>query len=82
MHRGLPFAQGGRSRFQGVRGRCGWYGRPISRTAHLHWKQLGAKLPRRHGLAAFDFDAATVVLTEASSRRRARLYVVHVHDVN
>jgi len=36
----------------------------------------GAKLPAKVGLAAFDFDAATIALTEAGTKRRASLHVV------
>lgn len=36
----------------------------------------GAKVPGKVGLAAFDFDNGTLVLTEAGSKRRASLYLV------
>jgi len=36
----------------------------------------GAKIPGRVGLAAFDFDVGTLLLTEASSKKRASLFVV------
>lgn len=35
-----------------------------------------AKIPGRVGLAAFDFDPGTLILTEASSKKRASLHVV------
>lgn len=36
----------------------------------------GAKVPGKAGLAAFDFDDGTLMLTEAGSKRRASLYLV------
>jgi formamidopyrimidine-DNA glycosylase len=45
-------------------------------AGRLRWKKAGAKLPRRAGLAAFDFASGTLVLAEAGSKRRASLYVV------
>ena len=46
-------------------------------AGRLHWKKPGAGLPGRHGLAAFDFADGTLILTEAGSKRRAALHVVH-----
>jgi formamidopyrimidine-DNA glycosylase len=45
-------------------------------AGRLHWKKPGAALGGRISLAAFDFAAGSLVLTEASSRKRASLYVV------
>jgi formamidopyrimidine-DNA glycosylase len=45
-------------------------------AGRLHWKDPGAKLPGRVGLAAFDFPGGTLVLTEAGTKRRAALHVV------
>ncbi|HKB04555.1 MAG TPA: DNA-formamidopyrimidine glycosylase family protein, partial [Gemmataceae bacterium] len=45
-------------------------------AGRLHWKERGAKPPGKIGLAAFDFPDGTLVLTEASSKRRASLHVV------
>jgi formamidopyrimidine-DNA glycosylase len=45
-------------------------------AGRLHWKPSGAKLPGRAGLAAFDFPAGTLVLTEAGTKRRAALHLV------
>jgi formamidopyrimidine-DNA glycosylase len=45
-------------------------------AGRLHWKEPGAKLPGRMGLAAFDFPAGTLVLTEAGTKRRASLHLV------
>lgn len=46
-------------------------------AGRLRWKKKAdAKLPRKTGLAAFDFANGTLILTEAGSKRRASLYVV------
>ena len=45
-------------------------------AGRLHWKAPGASLPKRGGLAAFDFPLGTLTLTEAGSKRRASLHVV------
>jgi len=45
-------------------------------AGRLHWKPPDAKLAGKYNLAAFDFPAGTLVLTEAGTKRRAALYVV------
>lgn len=45
-------------------------------AGRLHWHPKGAKPPARRGLAAFDFENGTLVLTEAGTKRRASLHVV------
>jgi formamidopyrimidine-DNA glycosylase len=45
-------------------------------AGRLHWRPPHAKLSGRNALAAFDFPAGSLVLTEAGSKRRASLYVV------
>lgn len=45
-------------------------------AGRLHWKDRGAKLPGKIGLAAFDFSNGTLILTEAGSKRRASLHVI------
>jgi formamidopyrimidine-DNA glycosylase len=45
-------------------------------AGRLQWKDAGAPVPARVGLAAFEFTTGTLVLTEASTRRRATLHVV------
>ena len=45
-------------------------------AGRLHWKPPQAKLAGRNALAAFDFAAGSLVLTEAGSKRRASLHVV------
>jgi formamidopyrimidine-DNA glycosylase len=46
-------------------------------AGRLHWKPLGAKLARKYGLAAFDFPRGTLLMTEAGTKKRASLYLVH-----
>jgi formamidopyrimidine-DNA glycosylase len=46
-------------------------------AGRLHWRQSGAPLARRIGLAAFDFPDGTLVLTEVASKKRAALHAVH-----
>jgi formamidopyrimidine-DNA glycosylase len=45
-------------------------------AGRLHWKERGAKLARKLGLAAFDFAEGTLTLTEAGSKKRASLHLV------
>ena len=45
-------------------------------AGRLHWRKPGAKLGGRQMLAAFDFPAGSLVLTEAGARRRASLHVL------
>jgi formamidopyrimidine-DNA glycosylase len=45
-------------------------------AGRLHLKPRGARLAPKVGLAAFDFPEATVVLTEASTRKRAAIHLV------
>ena len=45
-------------------------------AGRLHWKPTGAPIPRRAGLAAFDFPSGTLLLTEAGTKHRASLHVV------
>jgi formamidopyrimidine-DNA glycosylase len=45
-------------------------------AGRLHWRPRGAPLNRKLGLAAFDFASGTLVLTEASRKRRANLHLV------
>ena len=44
-------------------------------AGRLRWKPPGAVIPGRLGLAAFDFPAGTLLLTEAGSKHRASLYL-------
>ena len=45
-------------------------------AGRLRWRDPGAKIPGRIGLAAFDFSTGTALLTEASSKKRASLHLV------
>jgi formamidopyrimidine-DNA glycosylase len=44
-------------------------------AGRLHWRPLQVKLGGRQNLAAFDFPSASLVLTEAGSKRRASLHL-------
>jgi formamidopyrimidine-DNA glycosylase len=45
-------------------------------AGRLRWRPAGAAIPGRKGLAAFDFSSGTLILTEASTRKRASLQLV------
>ena len=45
-------------------------------AGRLRWKPRGQTIPKKVGLAAFDFTDGTLLLTEASPKKRASLYVV------
>ncbi len=45
-------------------------------AGRLHWKAAGGTPPGKIGLAAFDFSAGTLTLTEAGTKRRAALHLV------
>ncbi len=45
-------------------------------SGRFRWRARGAKLPRKIGLAGFDFESGTLLLTEASHKKRASLHVV------
>ena len=45
-------------------------------AGRLHWKEAGARVPGKIGLAALDFSTGTVTLTEAGSKRRAAIHLV------
>jgi formamidopyrimidine-DNA glycosylase len=44
-------------------------------AGRLRWRPPGAPLPRKLGLCAFDFSVGTLLLTEASTQKRASLHV-------
>lgn len=46
-------------------------------AGRLRWREAGAKIPGRLGICAFDFESGTLLLTEAGSKRRASLHLVH-----
>jgi formamidopyrimidine-DNA glycosylase len=45
-------------------------------AGRFKWLERGAKIPGKVGLAAFDFEDGSLLLTEAGSKRRASLYLV------
>ena len=46
-------------------------------AGRLKWRPEDTKPPAKVGLASFDFPTGTLLLTEASSKKRASLHVVH-----
>ena len=49
-------------------------------AGRFRWKERGAKIPGKLGLAAFDFPKGTLLLTEAGTKKRASLYLVRGKD--
>ncbi len=49
-------------------------------AGRLRWRPADSKVPRKMGLAAFDFPTGTLVLTEAGSKRRAAIHLVEGED--
>ena len=45
-------------------------------AGRFRWRPRGAAIPKRLGLAAFDFAEGTILLTEAATKKRASLHVV------
>lgn len=45
-------------------------------AGRLRWKERGAKVAGKVGLAAFDFPNGTLMFTEASGKKRASIHVV------
>ncbi|MCZ6755894.1 MAG: formamidopyrimidine-DNA glycosylase [Gemmatimonadetes bacterium] len=45
-------------------------------AGRLRWREAGARIPGKVGLAAFDFDHGTLLFTEAGSKKRASLHLV------
>jgi formamidopyrimidine-DNA glycosylase len=48
-------------------------------AGRLRWLEAGAKMPGRIGLASFDFESGTLLLTEAGTKRRASITLVKGH---
>lgn len=46
-------------------------------AGRLRWRPADAVIPKRSGLAAFDFTSGALLLTEAGSKKRASLHLVH-----
>jgi formamidopyrimidine-DNA glycosylase len=49
-------------------------------AGRLHWKERGAQVAGKLGLAALDFPHGTLTLTEAATKKRAGLHVVEGED--
>lgn len=49
-------------------------------AGRLHWHESRASVSGKHQLAAFDFPHGCLTLTEAGSRKRASLFLVHGAD--
>ena len=45
-------------------------------AGRLRWKDKGAAIPGKVGLAAFDFPLGTVIFTEQGSKRQASIHIV------
>src|SRR5438270_7965755 len=45
-------------------------------AGRFRWLAPNAKIPGKLGLAAFDFENGTLLLTEAGSKRRASIHIV------
>ena len=45
-------------------------------AGRFKWRDRGAAIPRKVGLAAFDFAHGTLLLTEVATQKRASLHVV------
>src|SRR2546428_12327266 len=45
-------------------------------AGRFQWKEKGARIPGKLGLAAFDFPTGTLLLTEAGSKKRASVYII------
>jgi formamidopyrimidine-DNA glycosylase len=49
-------------------------------AGRLRWRKRGAALPKRRGLAAFDFAPGTLLFTEEGSAHRAGLWLVRGNE--
>ncbi|PWU05027.1 MAG: formamidopyrimidine-DNA glycosylase [Terriglobia bacterium] len=52
-----------------------WLALHLMIAGRLHWKAAGSKTMGKNALALFEFDAGTLVLTEAGTQHRASLQV-------
>ena len=48
-------------------------------AGRLHWKKRGVAIPRKRAHAAFDFPKGSLLLTEASTKKRAALHLLVGH---
>ena len=44
-------------------------------AGRLRWRERGASVPKRNGLAALDLPTGTVILTEAGTKKRASMHL-------
>lgn len=51
-------------------------------AGRVRWKKKGTAVPKRNGLAAFDFAEGTAIFTEASKKKRASLHVVRADGLD
>ena len=49
-------------------------------AGRLRWRERGGTIPAKVGLAAFDFEHGTLLLTEAGARRQASIHIVQGVD--
>src|SRR5262249_38816071 len=49
-------------------------------AGRMRWREKGDAIPAKVGLAAFDFDAGTLLFTEAGSRKQASMHVMRGRD--
>jgi formamidopyrimidine-DNA glycosylase len=49
-------------------------------AGRFRWRDRGATIPGKVGLAAFDFPTGTLLMTEAGSRRQASIHIVQGRD--
>jgi formamidopyrimidine-DNA glycosylase len=49
-------------------------------SGRLRWKKRGIAIPRKRAHAAFDFPSGSLLLTEASTKKRASLHIVQGQD--
>ena len=45
-------------------------------SGRIRWKVAGAAVPKKVGLAGFDFEHGSIIFTEQSTKKRASLYLV------
>src|SRR4029450_10409152 len=45
-------------------------------AGRLRWRDRGAAIPGKVGLAAFDFPTGTVILTEQGAKRQASIHLI------
>jgi len=49
-------------------------------AGRLRWRDHGAAIPKKRGLAAFDFEPGTVLFTEEGTKKRASIHIVRGED--